>query len=82
MPKRVKDARAIAHKGTRVRKVPKFGSHGDSLPFCEIDDPCPIGDLDCILRSHDGLGAELRRGFEAFFNIAGGTQLKRLELNT
>jgi len=51
------------------------------VPPAEFDDSCPIGDLDSVLRGHDGLGAEPDRGIEALLKITGGTQLNRVELH-
>jgi hypothetical protein len=49
------------------------------VPLAELDDPCPIGDLDGVLSRHEGLGTKLDRGLEALLKIGRGAQLKRMD---
>src|SRR5262245_38911554 len=80
IPELIKNARAEAHENTRVCELPEFGSYRQPVPLAELDDPCSIGDLDGVLRRHEGLGAKLHRGLEALLEITRGAQLELVEL--
>ena len=73
--KLVKDTRAKAHQSTRLRKLRKLGSHWHSVPLAELDNPCPIGDLNGVLRPDDGR-LQSHRGLEALLKIVGDAQLE------
>src|SRR5262245_24163322 len=78
----VKDAWTEAHESTGLGKLTELGSDRDLVLLAELRHPRPMGDLNCVLRRHYGLGADLHCGFEALVQIVGYVQLERVELHS
>src|SRR5262245_2857976 len=76
----VEDAWTETHQSTGLGKLGELGSDWDPVPLAELGDPRPIGDLDCVLRRHDGLGAGEHRRLKTLVQIVGDVQLERMEL--